>query len=104
MIKNLQNIQPISFSKLIHAKHIAIPSEHGAWIFLFSPLLIGLAIGGLSKGSFPLMLAMLSAFLIRQPVTMFVKIISGRRPKNDLYASLIWFLIYGVVLLISLVI
>jgi len=104
MIKILQNIQPISFNKVLHAKHVAIPSEHGAWIFLFSPLLIGLAIGGLSKGSFPLMLAMLSAFLIRQPVTMFVKIISGRRPKNNLYASLIWFVIYGVVLLISLVI
>jgi hypothetical protein len=102
MIKNLQNIQPVSFSKVLRAKHIAIPSEHGAWIFLFSPLLIGLAIGGLSKGTLPLVLAMLSAFLVRQPVTMLVKIFSGRRPKNDLYASLIWFLIYSLVLLISL--
>jgi len=104
MIKNLQNIQTVSFSKVFHAKHIAIPSEHGAWIFLFSPLLIGLAIGGISKDSLPLVVAMLSAFLVRQPTTMLVKIISGRRSKNDLYASLIWFLIYSLVLLISLVV
>mgnify|MGYP001038377555 CR=1 FL=1 len=104
MIKNLQNIQPVSFSKVLSAKHIAVPSEHGAWIFLFSPLLIGLAIGGLSKGTLPLILAMLSAFLVRQPTTMLVKIFSGRRPKNDLYASLIWFLIYSLVLFLSLVI
>ena len=47
---------------------------------------------------------MLSAFLVRQPTTMLVKIISGRRPKNDLYPAIIWFLIYSVVLLISLVV
>lgn len=104
MIRNLQNIQPVSFSKVLRSKHIAIPSEHGAWIFLFSPLLIGLAIGGLSKGTFPLVMAMLSAFLVRQPTTMLVKIFSGRRPKNDLYASLIWFLIYSLVLFFSLVV
>ncbi|MBW6474835.1 MAG: YwiC-like family protein [Anaerolineaceae bacterium] len=102
MIKNLQNIQPSSFNKVLHAKHVAIPSEHGAWIFLFSPLLIGMVIGGVSKGTFPLVLAMLSAFLVRQPTTMLVKIISGRRTKNDLYVSLIWFLMYSLVLLISL--
>jgi predicted neutral ceramidase superfamily lipid hydrolase len=89
---------------VLKARHIAIPSEHGAWIFLFSPLLIGLATGGLSKGSFPLVLAMLAAFLVRQPTTMLVKIFSGRRSKNDLYASLIWFLIYSLVLFISLLV
>lgn len=104
MLKNLQNIQPVSFNKVFHARHVAIPSEHGAWIFLFSPLMIGLAIGGMSKGTLPLVLAMLSAFLVRQPVTMLVKIFSGRRSKIDLYASLIWFLTYSIVLLISLAI
>lgn len=104
MIKNLQNFPSVSISKVLKSKYIAIPSEHGAWIFLFSPLLIGLTIGGISIGTLPLVVAMLSAFLIRQPTTMFVKIISGRRNKNDLYASLIWFFLYSLVLIASLII
>ena len=60
----------IELKNALKAKHIAIPSEHGAWVFLLSPLLIGLILGGFSKGRLPLVLTMLAAFLIRQPLTM----------------------------------
>lgn len=45
---------------------------------------------------------MLAGFLIRQPVTILVKVVSGRRPKDNFYPALIWFLMYSLVMLISL--
>ena len=96
-------MQVLSLQKVLKAKHIAIPAEHGAWIFLFSPLLIGLTIGGFSRGSLPLVSAVLSAFLIRQPMTIMVKILAGRRPKKELYPAIIWMSIYSIILIASLV-
>ena len=104
MINKIKNIQPVPLWNIVKAKHVAIPSEHGAWIFLFSPLLIGLFIGGFSSGTIPLILTLLSAFLIRQPVTILVKVFSGRRPQKDLYPALIWLIIYGFVLISNLII
>ena len=34
--------------RILRAKHVAIPGEHGAWIFLLSPLTIGLIWGVLA--------------------------------------------------------
>ncbi len=103
MINESPNLQNFDLQKTLRAKHISIPSEHGAWIFLLSPLTIGLSLGGFSNGSLPLIIAMLSAFLIRQPLTTVVKIRSGRRPKKELSSAIFWLLIYGLILLISLV-
>src|SRR5512134_2222532 len=72
-------------------KHIAIPQDHGSWVFLFSPLLIGLFAGGQwSFASLVLLLGALAAFLLRQPVTIAVKIFSGRRPRRELQAAIFW--------------
>lgn len=84
---------------------IALPQDHGAWVFLFSPLLIGLFAGrNLSAGSLALIIAMVSAFLIRQPVTIATKIYSGRRPRSDLPAALFWIVIYSLILTIAIAI
>jgi len=79
-------------------RHIAIPTEHGSWVFLFSPLLIGLFLGKtIGAGSLILALAILAGFLIRQPVTVVVKVYSGRRPRSDLLPARFWMLLYGVI-------
>src|SRR3990170_7528252 len=79
-------------------RHIALPSDHGSWVFLFSPLLIGLFAGrSWSVASLTLIIAALSAFLIRQPVTMLVKMYSGRRPRRDLPAAWFWLGVYGLI-------
>lgn len=44
-----------------------------------------------------LILAALAAFLIRQPVTMAVKVYSGRRSRRDLAAAWFWIALYGVI-------
>jgi YwiC-like protein len=48
-----------------------------------------------------LFIAAISAFLIRQPITMVVKILVGRRPKTDLPAALAWIFVYGVLILLA---
>jgi hypothetical protein len=82
---------------------IALPQDHGAWVFLFSPLLIGLFAGGAFRlASAFLVVTALAAFLIRQPVTVAVKTWSGRRPKSDLPAARFWIAVYGLVILAGL--
>lgn len=44
----------------------------------------------------------MSAFLIRQPMTVIVKAYSGRRPKSDLAAARFWVLIYGSIAVLAL--
>jgi hypothetical protein len=83
---------------------IALPNEHGAWVFLLSPLLIGLfAAESISQASILLVIAALAAFLLRQPVSILVKAYSGRRPRTDLPAARFWMVVYGLIGLLALV-
>jgi hypothetical protein len=79
-------------------RHIALPTDHGSWVFLLSPLLIGLFAGGsFSLPSILLILAAMAAFLIRQPVTVLVKVYSARRGRADLRPALFWIGMYALV-------
>ncbi len=96
-------IERTTYRKSLFRVHTMLPAEHGAWIFLFSPLVIGLALGGtITFASALLVTAALAAFLVRQPVTILVKVFSGRRPRSDLGAAIFWLVIYGLVGLLGL--
>ena len=87
------NLWVMTFASTYLRRHIALPGEHGAWVFILSPLLIGLFAGGRwTAASAYLVLAAMFAFLIRQPVTVAVKAYSGRRSKRDLPAARFWML------------
>lgn len=84
-----------TFTHTFLRRYIALPGEHGAWVFILSPLLIGLIAGGRwSSASAYLIIAAMAAFLIRQPVTIAVKAYSGRRSKRDLPAASFWIVFY----------
>ncbi len=86
------------------SRNIAITNEHGSWVFLFSPLLIGLFAGGQwSTPMLYLIIAALAGFLIRQPVVIAVKVYSGRRPQRDLPAARFWIGVYGVIGLLMVI-
>lgn len=88
----------------IFKKHIALPQDHGSWVFLLSPMIIGIFAGGrISLATGIMILSAFSAFLIRQPITIAVKIYSGRRSKRDLTAAVFWAAIYGILMLLGLV-
>lgn len=82
----------------IFRRYVALPQDHGSWVFLLSPLLIGLFAGGsLKVASGYLILAALAAFLLRQPMSIAVKAFSGRRSRRDLPAASFWIGIYGLI-------
>jgi hypothetical protein len=84
-------------------RHIALPQDHGSWVFLLSPLLIGLfAAGSASWASLLLVIAALAAFLLRQPVSIAVKATSGRRSRRDLPPAGLWIAIYAAIGLLAL--
>ena len=79
-------------------RHIALPQDHGSWVFLISPLLVGLFAGGsLSPASFYLIMAAFCAFLIRQPTTIAIKVYSGRRSKRELKPAFFWMAVYALI-------
>ena len=91
------------FSQRLWRKQLAVPAEHGSWVWLLGPLIIGLAAGG--QPGFPslvLVVAGLTAFMLRQPLTMVVKALSGRRPRHELAPALVWVGFYALVLLAAL--
>lgn len=77
------------------------PGDHGSWVFVVSPLLIGLLAGGRWQTThIYLIVAALCGFLLRQPVTVAVKALSGRRSTEDLAPALLWTGIYSSAALI----
>lgn len=84
-------------------KQIFLPQDHGSWVFIFSPLLVGLFAGGrFTSASLNLVVAAMAAFLLRQPVTIAVKAYSGRRARSDLPAAWFWIVAYGIIILVAL--
>ncbi|KAF0108651.1 MAG: hypothetical protein FD146_537 [Anaerolineaceae bacterium] len=84
--------------KSIFVRVIAIPQDHGSWVFILSPLLVGIFAGGrFSLATLFLIVAAMAAFMSRQPVTVAVKAYAGRRPRTDLPAAWFWMLVYGAV-------
>lgn len=90
------SLKSFSWTTALRARHVALPAEHGSWIFLFTPFLIGLVTGGLRPASLLLVVAVLAGFLVRQPITMAVKVYAGRRPKRDMAAIVFWLAIYSL--------
>jgi YwiC-like protein len=90
--------------KSLFRRQIYLPQDHGSWVFIFSPLLIGLFAGRrFGVESFYLVIAAIAAFLLRQPITIAVKAYSGRRPRTDLTAAGFWIFIYGMIILFALI-
>ena len=76
----------------------ALPGEHGAWAFLLTPLAIGLFAGGRwTIVSLYLVVAVLCGFLIRHPITLLIRIYSGRRSRDLLAAAWFWAAVYAVI-------
>jgi hypothetical protein len=89
----------------IFKKQIAIPQDHGSWVFILSPLLVGAFAGGkFNSAILSFVIAAMSAFMIRQPMTIFVKALSGRRPKTDLPPARFWLLVYGGISALALIV
>jgi len=88
----------------VFRKHVAIPQDHGSWVFILSPLLIGVFAGGtFTPSSLSLVIAAMSAFMLRQPTVTLIKIYSKRRSRDELTAARFWFVVYSAIILLALI-
>lgn len=84
-------------------RRYALPTEHGAWIWWIGPLIIGTAAAGkVNSDLLWFAVAMFAAFLFRQPTAMFVKTLSGRRPRSDRAPAMFWASFYALIALAGL--
>ncbi|MBI3117664.1 MAG: YwiC-like family protein [Candidatus Hydrogenedentes bacterium] len=78
----------------------AVPPEKGAWIWWIGPLLIGAAAARQVHWDLILLIvAALCAFLVRQPLTLAVKIVWRGRSRAELAPVLKWAALYSVLTL-----
>ncbi|MCZ2127227.1 MAG: YwiC-like family protein [Anaerolineales bacterium] len=85
-------------------RHIYLPQDHGSWVFILSPLLIGAFAGRTFRAATAyLFVAAMCAFLIRQPITVAFKIWSGRRAAAELPVAQFWIMFYGAIAFAALV-
>uniref|UniRef100_A0A7C4PXK7 Prenyltransferase n=1 Tax=Bellilinea caldifistulae TaxID=360411 RepID=A0A7C4PXK7_9CHLR len=92
-----------SLKRIFFQRHIAVPIEHGSWVFLLGPILVGLVVSeGLTSNQGWVILAALAGFFFRQPLTILVKVMSGRRPSKERLPALFWMGVYGLIGLIAI--
>jgi hypothetical protein len=84
----------------VRLKPIALPSEHGSWGFLLEPLLLGLALAPTLAG-FSLALAVAAAFLVRNPLRVFLRARGGGSPRFAVARRVALF--YGIVAVLGVV-
>lgn len=92
-------------------KSIVVPTEHGAWSWLLVPWLVGAAVGLAAPAradlaALALLLTLvggLSAYLIRQPATAYLRIRQGRGRQADRPLALGWMAGFGLAALACLV-
>lgn len=83
-------------------KIIAIPQQHGSWALWLCPYAVGIFLGGFFRwGLVWLTLASLGAFMALQPLTILIKTLSGRRPREEARIAVFWLGVYGFVALVG---
>lgn len=82
-------------------KSLILPAEHGAWSWLIVPFLVGLTLGRpWHIAQLPAALLALTIFLLRQPLTVLLRVQRGRARRDDGLPALIWLL--GLLVLAAL--
>jgi hypothetical protein len=79
-------------------KSLVVPTEHGAWSWLLAPWLVGAVVGLAAPTDAPLpglallltLVGGLSAYMIRQPATAWLRIRQGRGRQADQPLALAW--------------
>lgn len=85
-------------------KPYLLPAEHGSWSWLLVPFLVGAAISGSWSVAIVFVLSGgLSAFLMRQPATAWLRIRRGRGRRRDEVVTASWTGFFALIAILSLV-
>lgn len=96
--KNRKRSRPPLFRRAL-----VLPAEHGSWSWLLVPYLVGAAVGGsLSLSVLLVLTGGLSAFLMRQPATAWLRIRQGKGRQSDAALATGWTLLFASIAVASL--
>ncbi|MGD9590646.1 MAG: YwiC-like family protein [Pyrinomonadaceae bacterium] len=90
-----------AFAPRVRVRSIALPVEHGAWGFLFEPIVASLAIA-FSGGGVLIAVMCIGAFLARQPVKAYLQNRAARNDPHLAAAAIRFGLFYGAFFLAGL--
>jgi hypothetical protein len=96
--------------RVFFRKSLVVPTEHGAWSWLLVPWLVGAVVGLAAPAAAPLaglallltLVGGLSAYMIRQPATAWLRIRQGRGRQADRTLALGWAVGFGLISLLCL--
>ena len=96
--------------RVFFRKSLVVPTEHGAWSWLLVPWLVGAVVGVAAPAAAPLaglallltLVGGLSAYMIRQPATAWLRIRQGRGRKADQSLALGWAVGFSLAALLCL--
>ena len=84
-------------------KSLVIPAEHGSWSWLLVPYFVGVIVAGQwSLASLLVLIGGFSGYLVRQPLTSWLRIRDGRGRKSDLTLAVGWSVGLALVSVLSL--
>ena len=84
-------------------KAYLLPAEHGSWSWLLVPFFVGAAIAGSWSAAIIFVLSGgLSAFLVRQPATAWLRIRRGRGRRRDEVVTAFWTGLFALIAVLSL--
>lgn len=84
-------------------KSLVIPAEHGSWSWLLVPYFVGVIVAGQwSLASLLVLIGGFSGYLVRQPLTSWLRIRDGRGRKSDLTLAAGWTVGLALVSVLSL--
>jgi hypothetical protein len=87
----------------IFRRTLLLPAEHGSWSWLLVPFLLGVAVAvRLNLATLLVLAGGLSAFLVRQPATAWLRIRQGKGRRGDEPLAAGWTAGLGIVALLSL--
>jgi hypothetical protein len=85
-------------------KKVVIPTEHGSWSWMLVPYFVGLAVAGqMNLEAALVLIGGMSGFMVRQPMTVWMRARDGRGRKRDGPLAAAWALGFGLVALLCLI-
>lgn len=96
------NVLTINKTCNVRVRGIALPVEHGAWGFLFEPLVAAVAVAA-SFNAIWISLLVIGAFLMRQPLKILMADLQAKRNLPQTTVAKKFILIYGAVFSVGLI-
>lgn len=98
-----QSAEGYTTKRRFFRKQLVIPAEHGSWSWLLVPYFVGLLVAGQwNLAALLVLVGGLAGFLVRQPLTAWMRVRTGRGRRADGPLAAAWTLGFGILAFLCL--